>query len=49
MVQPLLDACNIYKNDNQVAVLALKSKSWDCGKHVHVQAGPPLSIAMVEH
>ena len=46
MVQPLLDACSIQKNDHQVAVLALNSKSQDSAKHVRVRAGPPLSRSM---
>ena len=31
------------KAATEVAVLALHSKSEDCGKHVHVRAGPPPS------
>ena len=48
MVQPLLDACSIKKNDYQVAVLAFDSESEDCAKHVLVRVGPPLSGSVVE-
>ena len=48
MVQPLLDACSIKKNDFQVAVLAFDSGSQDRAKRVRVRAGPPLSGSVVE-
>ena len=48
MVQPLLDACSLYENDYQVAVLALDSESKDCAKNVRVRDELPLSRAMVE-
>ena len=48
MVQQLLDACSIWKNDYQVAMLAFDPESQDSAKHVCVWAGPPLSGSVVE-
>ena len=48
MVQPLLNASGIKRNDYQVAVLAFDSESLDCAKRVGVRAGPPLTRSVVE-